>query len=143
MNELDIKNLMSIYLLDGYKQDVIEIDRVTFDEEDGKNKFSFHLKINETFMSSKYGIFFSGITAEVWIYQACVVLAHLDNDLTENSKEIILQEKFVTYKKPVPADNIVVSATVSEKRTTSKGQIQYKFDINVSDAIVGHGIAVF
>ncbi|NVJ61917.1 MAG: hypothetical protein HWE27_16115 [Gammaproteobacteria bacterium] len=139
----ELKKVMSPYLLEGYKQDNIDIEKYNFFEEDGKNTFTFNLKIKESFMSSQYGIFFSGITAEVWIYQACVVLAHLDNDMFQQRKEIVLQEKKVNYLKPVPADNVKVSATIVEKRTTSKGQIQYKFDINVSNAIVGYGVAIF
>lgn len=143
MENTKIKNLMSSYLSGGYKKDMIEVNNIEFFTKEDKSLFSFDLSIVETFMSSKYGVFFSGITAEVWIYQACVVLAHLDNDLSENSREVILQEKHFTYKKPVPPDNIKVTARVSEKRTTSKGRIQYRFEINVSDAITGYGIAIF
>ena len=134
---------MSSYLLEGYKQDVIDIEKVDFFTEDEKSKLTFKLAIKESFLSSQYGVFFSGITAEVWIYQACVVLAHLDNDLPVNSREVILQEKHFTYRKPVPPDNITVSAKVVEKRTTSKGRIQYKFEVNIGDAISGYGLAIF
>lgn len=143
MNNIKIKKLMSSYLLDGYKQDVIDIESVDFCTENDKSKFTFKLNIKESFLSSQYGVFFSGITAEVWIYQACVVLAHLDNDLFENSREIILQEKHFTYKNPVSPDNITVTAKVLEKRTTSKGRLQYKFEVNVGDAITGYGLAIF
>ena len=129
--------------MEGYKQDVIDIENINFCTEDEKSKFTFKLNIRESFLSSQYGVFFSGITAEVWIYQACVVLAHLDNDLLVNSREVVLQEKHFTYSKPVSPDNIIVSAKVVEKRTTSKGRIQYKFEINVGDAITGYGIAIF
>ncbi len=143
MKAENINQLMSMYLTNGYKQDIVDVDSVEFKTENGNPQFTFKLDIKETFMSSKYGVFFSGITAEVWIYQACVVLAHLDNDLEKNSREVVLQEKHLTYKKPVPADDIRVTATIVEKRTTSRGLTQYKFEINVSDAIVGYGIAVF
>ena len=143
MNSNKIEKLMSYYLKDGYKQDVIEIKGVTFDTVDEKSRFRFDLNIKETFMSSQYGVFFSGITAEVWIYQACVVLAHLDNDLEENTREIVLQEKQLNYLNPVSPDNVFVSVTVAEKRTTSKGRIQYKFEVNVGDAITGSGLAIF
>ena len=143
MTLAELKKVMSPYLLEGYKQDKVEVEKYNFFDNNGKSTFSFSLKVKESFLSSQYGIFFSGITAEVWIYQACVVLAHLDNDLFEQRREIVLQEKNVTYHKPVPADNIVVSAQIEEKRTTKKGNIQYKFAINVSDAITGYGIAIF
>ena len=139
-----LESIKSSYLVDGYKEDILKLVDYEYKKNDrGFGQLSFELEV-ESFSIPSDGVFhLSAITAEVWIQQATIVLAHLDNNLPKKKTEVYLLERSTKYKKVISSKKISLIVQIIKQRKV-KSNIFYTASISINgDSFTGDGKFIF